>query len=224
MKRFVVVPLLAMLIAACSGGSSTSPSPSPSPATPTQAPVQAPTPSEVPSPSAAPSTEPPSPSPEPEGSATAGPEGEAFVDPEGLYRLTVSAAWEPRHGALAQGIEVWLTHPPADGFAPNVNILTQATGTMTLDEYTQTSLDNAPTFIEDFELIDSRTVTGPGGSELAVVEYSGIAGGANSPLRFQAVWTVHEGNAIVATFTSLAEHFEAQRDEVLPYLLTLEPT
>jgi hypothetical protein len=95
---------------------------------------------------------------------------------------------------------------------------------MTLDEYTQASIDNAPAFIQDFELGESRTVTGPGGSELAVLEYSGRAGGAESPLRFLAVWGLNDGNAIVATFTSLEEHFEAQRDDVLPYLLTLEPT
>jgi hypothetical protein len=141
-----------------------------------------------------------------------------------MYRLSIPDAWEARHGALAQGIEVWLTHPAADGFAPNVNVLTQATGNMTLDQYTEASIDNAPAFIQDFELIDSRTVTGPGGGELAVVEYSGKAGGAQQPLRFVAVWTVHDGNGIVATFTSLAEDFEAKRDEVLPYLLTLEPT
>jgi hypothetical protein len=218
-KRLVLVPLLAIALAACSGSTTTTSS-SPTAASPTPALTEAPTPSAEPSPSVAPS-EPPSPSPDT--SAAAGPAGEAFVDPEGLYRLTVDDAWEPRHGAIAQGIEVWLTHPIADGFAPNVNILTQATGNMTLDEYTQASIDNAPTFIQDFELADTSTVSGPGG-ELAVVEYSGKAGGAEQPLRFLAVWTVHEGNGIVATFTSLEEHFETQRDEVLPYLLTLEPT
>ena len=218
-KRLVLVPLLAITLAACSGSTTTTSS-SPTAASPTPALTEAPPPSAEPSPSVAPS-EPPSPSPDT--SAAAGPDGEAFVDPEGLYRVTVDDAWEPRHGAIAQGIEVWLTHPIADGFAPNVNILTQATGNMTLDEYTQASIDNAPTFIQDFELADTRTVAGPGG-DLAVVEYSGKAGGAEQPLRFLAVWTVHEGNGIVATFTSLEEHFDAQRDEVLPYLLTLEPT
>jgi hypothetical protein len=31
-------------------------------------------------------------------------------------------------------------------------------------------------------------------------------------------------NAIVTTFTTLTENFEAQSEDVLPYLLTLEPT
>ena len=35
--------------------------------------------------------------------------------------------------------------------------------------------------------------------------------------------TVHDGKAIVATFTTTPEAYEGQRDAVLPYLLTLEP-
>ena len=199
-KRLALVPLLAVVVAACAGSSTTTPS-NPPASVQTTAPTEAAAPSETPSPSVAPTAEPPSPSPET--SAAAGPAGEAFVDPEGMYRLTVPESWEPRHGALAQGIEVWLTHPAADGFSPNVNVLTQAVGDMTLDEYTQASIDNAPAFIQDFELGETRTVTGPGGGELAVVEYSGRAGGAQNPLRFLAVWTVYEGNAIVTTFTTL---------------------
>jgi hypothetical protein len=44
------------------------------------------------------------------------------------------------------------------------------------------------------------------------------------PLRFLAVWALHDGNAIVTTLTMLTENFEAQSEDVLPYLLTLEPT
>ena len=222
-KRLALVPLLAVVVGACAGSTTTTAS-SPPASVQTSAPTEAPAPSEAPSPSVEPTPEPLSPSPSPDTSAAAGPAGEAFVDPEGMYRLTVPKSWEPRHGALAQGIEVWLTHPAADGFAPNVNVLTQAVGDMTLDEYTQASIDNAPAFIQDFELGETRTVAGPGGGELAVVEYSGRAGGAQNPLRFLAVWALNDGNAIVTTFTSLAENFEEQRDDVLPYLLTLEPT
>ena len=219
-RRLALVPLLAVMLAACAGSTTTTASPPESSQAP--APTEASTPSAAAPPSVAPPTEPPSPSPVT--SAAAGPAGEAFVDPEGMYRLTVPESWEPRHGAVAQGIEVWLTHEAADGFAPNVNVLTQSVGDMTLEEYTQASIDNAPTFVQDFELGESRTMTGPGGGELAVVEYSGRAGGAQNPLRFLAVWTVHDGNAIVTTFTTLTENFEAQSEDVLPYLLTLEPT
>ena len=140
----------------------------------------------------------------------------------GGYRITVPDSWEARHGAIAEGIEVWLAGEVEDGFGPNVNVLTQATGGMTLDEYTETSIANAPTFVKDFEVLDSRRETGPNGTELAVLEYSGEAG-TDRPLRFLAVWTVNDGQAVVATFTTTPERYEEQRDDVLPYLLTLEP-
>ena len=151
-----------------------------------------------------------------------GPPGESYVDPEGAYRMTVPDSWEARHGAIAEGIEVWLAGEVEDGFGPNVNVLTQTTGGMTLDEYTETSIANAPSFVKDFEVADSRRETGPNGTELSVLEYSGEAG-TDRPLRFLAVWTVNDGQAVVATFTTTPERYEEQRDDVLPYLLTLEP-
>ena len=66
--------------------------------------------------------------------------------------MTIPDSWEARHGAIAEGIEVWLTDEVEDGFGPNVNVLTQATGDMTLDEYTEMSIANAPGFVKDFEV------------------------------------------------------------------------
>ena len=163
------------------------------------------------------------PSIEPPGSPGAGPEGDLFADPEGAYQMTIPRDWQASHGSLAQGIEVWFTAPLADGFRPNVNVLTQAIGELSLDEYTQLSLDNAPSFIGKFELVDSRTEFGAHGTELAVSEYRGTTG-VNRLLSFVAVWTVHDGQAIVATLTSTPETYEAQREAWLPYLLTLSPT
>ena len=151
-----------------------------------------------------------------------GQSGVSFVDPEGAYRMTIPDSWEARHGAIAEGIEVWLAGDVEDGFGPNVNVLTQATGGMTLDEYTETSIANAPTFVKDFEVLDSRRESGPNGTDLAVLEYSGEAG-TDRPLRFLAVWTVNDGQAVVATFTTTPERYEEQRGDVLPYMLTLEP-
>ena len=86
--------------------------------------------------------------------------------PRGPYRITVPDSWEARHGAIAEGIEVWLAGEIEDGFGPNVNVLTQTTGNMTLDEYTESSIANAPNFVKDFEVLDSRRETGPNGTEL----------------------------------------------------------
>ena len=219
MKRLFAA-LLVVVVAACSGAAGSTDS------------AQGPTASQAP-PSAEPITEAPATSPTSPHQTTAassaptstggpGPAGESYVDPEGAYRITVPDSWEARPGAIAEGIEVWLAGEVEDGFGPNVNVLTQASGGMTLDEYTETSIANAPTFVKDFEVLDSRRETGPNGTELAVLEYSGEAG-TDRPLRFLAVWTVNDGQAVVATFTTTPERYEEQRGNVLPYLLTLEP-
>ena len=219
MKRSLAA-LLLVVVGACSSASSG--------ASNTPEPAQIPT-SQAP-PSVVPITEAPPTSPPPTTVASSaptdigspGPDGESYVDPEGAYRITIPDSWEARHGAIAEGIEVWLTDEVEDGFGPNVNVLTQTTGNMTLDEYTETSIANAPSFVKDFEVQDSRRETGPNGTELAVLEYSGEAG-ADRPLRFLAVWTVANGQAVVATFTTTPDRYEELRSDVLPYLLTLEP-
>lgn len=160
---------------------------------------------------------------EPGGSATAGLEGETFLDPEGDYRMTVSSNWEANHGTVAAGIELWFTGPPDGPFRPNINVLTQAVGAMDLETYTRMSLDNAPAFVSEFELVGTKTQTGATGTELAVSEYRGKVG-ASSLFHFLAVWTVSDGQAIVVTLTAPPETYASQRKAWLPYLLTIEPT
>jgi hypothetical protein len=209
--------LLMVVVAACSGGAGSTDSaegPTASPALPTAEPMTE-APSLSPPPTAVASSA-------PTVTGSPGPPGESFDDPEEAYQITVPDSWEARHGAIAEGIGVWLAGEVEDGFGPNVNVLTQTTGGMTLDEYTESSIANAPTFVKDFEVLDSRRETGPNGTELAVLEYSGEAG-TDRPLRFLAVWTVNDEQAVVATFTTTPERYEEQRDDVLPYLLTLEP-
>ena len=220
MLKRPALALLLVAVGACSGATG----PTGSTAALTSSPATSPSPiastpavSETPETTAP--TEPPA---SPTGSAGAGLPGQSFVDPEGDYRITVPDDWEARHGVVAQGIETWLVAEVADAFGPNVNVLTQPVGDMTLDEYTEISIATAPNLVKDFEVLDSRTEVGPNGTELAVLEYSGEAG-TDRPLRFLAVWTVHDGKAIVATFTTTPEAYEGQRDAVLPYLLTLEP-
>jgi hypothetical protein len=221
MVKRSALALVLVAVGACSGttgptGSTGVPASS---SPPSPSPIASTTPASSESPESAAPTEAPT---SPSGSAAAGPPGLSFVDPEGDYRITIPDDWEARHGAFAQGIEVWLVAEVADAFGPNVNVLTQAVGDMTLDEYTEMSIATAPNLVKDFEVQDSRTEVAPSGTELAVLEYSGEAG-ADRPLRFLAVWTVRDGKAIVATFTSTPEAYAEQRDAILPYLLTLEP-
>jgi hypothetical protein len=145
------------------------------------------------------------------------------VDPEGAYSITVPDEWVANHGAFAEGVELWFTGPAEDGFRPNVNVMTQVVGTMDLDGYGELSIEGAPTLIAEFELVDSRTEIGEGGTELGVMEYRGRVA-AGGPLGFLSVYAISDEKAIVATLTTSADTYAAQRDAWLPYLLTLEPT
>ena len=211
--RLVIVALVAILSAGCAGSDG-----------PTASGTASPTPTEAsPSSPAAPATA----STRPPGTVgpgtTDGAVGTTFVDPEGAYRITVPDEWVANHGAFAEGVESWFTGPAEGGFRPNVKVLTHVVGDMDLDAYGDLSIEGAPTLIAEFELVDSRTELGEGGTELGVMEYRGRVA-ADGPLGFLAVYAISEENAIVATLTASVDIYAAQRDAWLPYLLTLEPT
>ncbi len=87
---------------------------------------------------------------------------------------------------------------------------------MTTESYLQLSIDNAPAFFDDFELIDEDIIAGANGQPLAAIEYTG--GG----LQYLGVFAVGDDQAVVATLTAPPTRFDAIRDEVMPYLLTLD--
>jgi hypothetical protein len=205
-------PLLAvgLLVVACGGsGNATTP--------PTQVPVtDAPaTPTAAPDPTAAPT---------PTTGPTAAPTGGVvidgyFRDPEGSYELRVDPAWTYQAGAFAQGVEIWFLGPAEDGFTPNMNLLTQTTGGMSLSDYLDVSVQNAPGFIPDFELVASEEFEGDGGT-LGLLEYTGTATSGHE-LHFLAIISTEGNDAVVATLTAPADSFEDWRDEVEPFMLSL---
>jgi hypothetical protein len=141
-----------------------------------------------------------------------------FVDPQGSYEIEVDPDWEASHGTMVAEVEAWLVAEPSDGFAPNVNVLTQAVPGMDLDGYLDLSVAQAPAMLQDFELVRRDVVEGAA-NELGVMEYTGTQGGR--PLHFLATVAVGDGTAIVATFTVPPEAFDDLRCEVEPFLLTL---
>lgn len=146
--------------------------------------------------------------------------GEAFTDPEGEYLVEVDPAWETAHGSVGEGVEVWLVGNFEDGFTANLNVATQPAQGLDLERYTAVSIENAPSVMEDFELLASERVDNDA-SELAIIEWTGTQGGRS--LHFLQTYLVHDDRAVVATFTAPTERFAAARAEVEPHLLTLRP-
>ena len=144
-------------------------------------------------------------------------DGETFVDPQGTYSLQIAPDWQANHGTVIAEIEAWLVSTPENGFTPNVNVLTQAIPEMTLEDYLELSIEGAPTFINEFELIDEGIIDSSNGHRLATMHY------ASGDMQFLGVFAVSDGQAIVATLTAPSHRFDPIRDEAMPYLQTLMP-
>jgi hypothetical protein len=161
----------------------------------------------------------PSPIPLPTHSAEPG-IGELFVDPEGFYEIRVDPDWLYSAGGFAEGVEFWFIGPPEHGLTPNVNLLTQVTN-MTLEEFTQFSLDTAESVIPGVEVLDVREIQGPDG-KLELLAYKGTVNG--NKLRFLVVWGVSGERAVIATLTTPPKSFDRWRKLAEPYLRTLRLT
>jgi hypothetical protein len=143
------------------------------------------------------------------------------MDPQGTYTITVGPDWTEQPSAVVKEVENWVVAPPEDGFAPNVNVLTQAAPGMDLKQY----MDFSAKHLGALELIDSSTVRGTNGNTLGLVEYSGVVPTApGRTLHFLATVDVRNGQAVVATFTAPDDSFDLEREDVEPYLLTLNAT
>jgi hypothetical protein len=152
---------------------------------------------------------------------SAGSIGTVFADPQGTYTIEIDPGWTEQSGTFVKEIEAWIVATPRDGFAPNVNVLTQDTGGMDLEEYLDFSVESMGTL----ELTSSDIVRAPNGNELAIIEYEGeIAGTAAGLLKFMATVDVNDGQAVVATLTADESTFDDLRVQVEPYLLTLQAT
>jgi hypothetical protein len=146
--------------------------------------------------------------------------GTTYNDPEGTYAIQVDPAWELQVGGVAQGIEVWFLGPAESDFRPNVNVLTQTAPGVSLDQYAQVSVTNAPQFISDFALVAQSQLDGPSG-RLGLLEYTGSYQGRQ--LHFLAYFGVRNDRAVVATLTTPPISFASWRSAIEPYMKTLSP-
>jgi hypothetical protein len=145
--------------------------------------------------------------------------GATFTDPQGTYVITVGPDWDEKPGVVVSEVENWIVAPPVGGFAPNVNVVTQAAPGMDLTQYIDFSVGH----LGGFELIDSSTIDGSHGNKLGLLEYSGVSpNGPQTPLHFLATVDVRDGRAIVATFTAPEPVFAQERVGVEPFLRTLQ--
>jgi hypothetical protein len=146
------------------------------------------------------------------------PEGERFVDPGGAFTITVDPTWEAAE--LFRGVSIWYLVTPDGAPTPhNVNILVQPFDG-TLEEYVEFGLVGLDTVIEGGTVLDQSVTTGWSGSELGRLEYQGFANGFDG--HYLSYVALGDGQAVLVTFTALADEFADLVGAVEPYLRTVE--
>jgi hypothetical protein len=122
--------------------------------------------------------------------------------------------WEKQVGAMGSAVVMLSPREgDSDKFRENVNVLVQKLpDKMTLDQYTKMSLEQAPTLITGFDLLDQGS-TQLAGRPARRVHYRGEQGSFR--LEWEQVWTVLGGQAFILTYT-------ADRGRYGAYLRTAE--
>ena len=155
-----------------------------------------------------------------------GPVGDAsggglFRDPQGTYTMVIGRGWRAIREGIPDGVEAWVIGDAENGFAPNVNVLTQASGDASLDDYLGMSEAQGRSLLQDYETKATDVVRGPSGEALGVFEYTATQG---RPLHFLAVIALHGGRAVVATLTAPGSSFGSYRSAAEPFMRTLDTT
>ena len=125
----------------------------------------------------------------------------AYVDRDG-FSIVFPPTWEVR--ADVAGLQV-AGFPPeqlAPDFADNVGVIFEDTGdpNITAEEYLDASARNAPSLMDDFDLVETVVI-----DDAATLEYTGSF---TRPLHFLALIRVKDGKAFTATFTATPETYE----------------
>ena len=145
--------------------------------------------------------------------------GERFLDPEGYYEIELHPDWEPLQGT-ATGTEAFAVGSPRAGFQPNV-VLVTSEDAQELDEaaYLERVMDQI-TSTPGFDVLDSGMVSAPSGNDLAYLEWTIDATGAET-IHGYTVIDVSHGYSATADMAGPSSTFDELFAEAEPFLLTL---
>jgi len=129
-----------------------------------------------------------------------------YVNSSFGFRIKYPPDWSPQAGSAGAAIAfVSPAQGSSDSFRENVNVLVEdlADPSMSLGQYTDTSLRQAKTAIDAFRLLRSGPATLASRSAERVI-YLGQIG---RDLKFESVWLVEKGRAYVVTYTATPDAF-----------------
>ena len=129
------------------------------------------------------------------------------------YSLAYPNDWTKQQDE-ASGVTGFIS--PSEGeedFTENVNIVAEATGgqTITLDQYTQQSLEQLDKILPGASIEESTPTTLAGLPAHRVI-YSGSTLGFN--LKWMQIWTLSDTSAYVLTYTATQDAFDTYRSAV----------
>jgi hypothetical protein len=138
----------------------------------------------------------------------------SYSDSKYGFTIQYPKDWERQVGALGSAVLILSPREgDSDNFRENVSVLVQMVpDKMTLDQYTELSLDQASKLITGFDLLDQGS-TQLAGRPARRIHYRGEQGAFR--LEWEQVWTVLGGQAFILTYT-------ADRDRYGTYLRTAE--
>ncbi len=153
--------------------------------------------------------------------------GGSFTDPKGKYTIDIPSSWTTADvGNAAGGLDAnaWYMNDDADGFRENMNVITEGPlNGMSLDDYMDISLKNAPRQIQNFNVQSREKTTLDNGNEAYRLIYTGKPTGAPQEFKFLAMVSVTDTTAYTATFTASDNQFDQYASEAERVMKTLEP-
>ena len=142
-----------------------------------------------------------------------------FLDPEGSYSVLLDVSGLPPL-EVVDGTEAWVFDRPVDGLASVLSIEAGPVPEgMDFDDYHEFQLESARVFVEDLVVIRAETRAGHGGERLSLLDLQSTADG--KALQVETVTVVRSGIAVTATLSAPRDDFEALREKIEPYMLTL---
>ncbi len=108
--------------------------------------------------------------------------------------------------ASTPGAQFAIVGPSKDGFAPNINLVVEVVGNMSLADYVKLSEANAPHSISDFKVL-SRSDLKFADLQAKSIVYTGSPNGSTA-LKFKCVMGVSDDTGITFTFTALPSQFD----------------
>jgi hypothetical protein len=151
-----------------------------------------------------------------ESSTLANPTWAPYTDPSGLT-LEHPRAWTVQPAQLGPFYMFIDDSADSGGFRRNVNVLVQQVPpSMTLDEYQSISEKQFVALHGHLDSNVSSALSGhPGHEDIWHVTSDG------KTIRFLSAWTIHNGKALLATYTADAANFDAALPDVLRVFKTI---